>query len=82
MEIHHDLYQLLDEMSVDMDLADSFQRASLQPPITHESLSELDIARIVNNPDDAQRVTVSSVSRQYGKALTELDTRLLDRYRI
>ena len=50
MEIHHDLYQLLDEMSVDMDLADSFQRASLQPPITHESLSELDIARIVNNP--------------------------------
>lgn len=52
MEVLYDLYQLLDELSglQDIDLVDSFQRASLQAPITHESLSELDIPRIINNP--------------------------------
>lgn len=52
MEIQYDLYQLLEQVTGEhtMDLVDSFDRASDFPPITHESLAELDIARIINNP--------------------------------
>lgn len=38
--------------------------------------------RILNNPDDAVAVTVSSVSRRYDKPLSELDSRLLDPFRL
>jgi len=51
-EITYDIYQyILDMMEpggVDASLA--FERASLQPPITPESLAELDMPRIINNP--------------------------------
>lgn len=51
MEIYHDLLQILEEVAPDeSDLVHPFQVASLVPPITHESLGELDIARIINNP--------------------------------
>jgi len=36
--------------SEDGDLASAFGKAALDPPITHQSLRELDIARIINNP--------------------------------
>ncbi len=39
-------------------------------------------SRILNNPDDATVVTVSSVSRRYDRSLSALDMRLLDPYRI
>ena len=52
MDIEHRLYELLEQTTAhqDVDLVDSYMRASMQPPITHESLSELDITRIINNP--------------------------------
>ncbi|GAB7342098.1 hypothetical protein MBLNU457_g0374t1 [Dothideomycetes sp. NU457] len=52
MEIQEQLWQLLDQTPThqDLDLVSSYMNASLQPPITHESLSELDISRIINNP--------------------------------
>jgi len=52
MEIQQQLWQLLDQTPThqDLDLVSSYMNASLQPPITHESLSELDISRIINNP--------------------------------
>lgn len=48
----HELLMILDELPshVDVDLAYSFQAADLHPPVTHQSLAELDVARIINNP--------------------------------
>lgn len=39
-------------------------------------------ARVINNPDDADTITVSSVTRRYRAALTALDMRLLDTFRV
>ena len=52
MDVEHQLYQLLDQTAdaQDVDLVDPYMKASMQPPITHESLSELDVARIIQNP--------------------------------
>lgn len=52
MDLTHHLYQLLEQVSCadDVDLVDVYTRASLLPPVTHDSLSELDIVRIINNP--------------------------------
>lgn len=52
MDVEHALYDLLDQSPAvdDVDLVEPYMRAAMQPPITHESLSELDIARIINNP--------------------------------
>jgi len=51
-DVMHALYQLLDQLpgSQDVDLVDSFQRASLLPPITQESLAELEVHRVRSNP--------------------------------
>lgn len=51
-EIQYDLYTFLEQNTgpANVDLVEPFDRASELPPITHESLSELDIGRIVNNP--------------------------------
>lgn len=52
MEVLHHLYQLLDQVTGpdNIDLVDPFERSSLLPPVTNDSLAELDIARIINNP--------------------------------
>lgn len=46
------LYQLLEQLpnTEDVDLVDPYQRAALLPPITQESLAELDVVRIIANP--------------------------------
>ncbi|GAB7361440.1 hypothetical protein MBLNU230_g1496t1 [Neophaeotheca triangularis] len=47
------IYQILDDRipaSRGLDMSLSFERASLEPPITTGSLGELDMQRIVNNP--------------------------------
>lgn len=51
-EILYDIYQyLMESMEPDgLDVSFAFERASLQPPITPESLAELDMVRIINNP--------------------------------
>ena len=52
MDIQHHLCELLDQLpgSPAEDLVDAYTKASSHPPVTYESLSELDITRIVNNP--------------------------------
>lgn len=51
MDITHHLYRLLDQVDAPgVDLVDVYQQASMLPPVTHDSLSELDIIRIINNP--------------------------------
>ncbi|KAG8631804.1 hypothetical protein KVT40_000944 [Elsinoe batatas] len=52
MEIEFKLHQLLEVEtgSEDGDYVTAFAKAARHPPITHDSLSELDISRIINNP--------------------------------
>lgn len=52
VDIDNQLVQLLEAevTSDDADMSVSYSKASLVPPITAESLGELDIARIINNP--------------------------------
>ncbi|KAF2153044.1 Tcp11-domain-containing protein [Myriangium duriaei CBS 260.36] len=52
VEIESQLLQLLEQVSSaeDADMSISYSKASSNPPITSDSLSELDIARIINNP--------------------------------
>ena len=47
-EIYNYILELMEPNGVDTSL--SFERASLNPPITAESLAELDMQRIINNP--------------------------------
>ena len=50
-EASHDVYQVMQLIGfAGRELADSFTFASEQPPITPESLAELDMPRIINNP--------------------------------
>lgn len=48
----HELLLMLDELPghEEVDLGYSFQQADLHPPVTHQSLAELDVSRIINNP--------------------------------
>lgn len=52
MDIFNDLLLQLEQLSghEPQDLVRIYENAALLPPITHESLAELDIARIINNP--------------------------------
>lgn len=52
MDVMHSLYHLLEELPgpEDEDLVSPYQRAALLPPITQESLAELEVTRIVGNP--------------------------------
>ncbi|GAB7355013.1 hypothetical protein MBLNU459_g5619t1 [Dothideomycetes sp. NU459] len=52
MDYLHAVFLLLEQIPAheDVDLVYCFDRAGLYPPITHESLAELDVARIINNP--------------------------------
>lgn len=52
MDIMHSIYNLLEQLPgpEDVDLVDPYQRAALLPPITQESLAELEVTRIVSNP--------------------------------
>ncbi|TKX18683.1 hypothetical protein C1H76_9473 [Elsinoe australis] len=52
LEIEHQLCQLLEQETgpEEGDFVTAFAKASRHPPITYESLSELDISRIINNP--------------------------------
>ncbi|KAF4551673.1 SOK1-like protein 1 [Elsinoe fawcettii] len=52
MEIEFKLAEMLEVEtgSEDGDYVAAFAKASRHPPITHDSLSELDISRIINNP--------------------------------
>ena len=47
-DIYNYIIELMDPHGIDTSLC--FEQASLQPPITTESLAELDIPRIINNP--------------------------------
>ncbi|WPH01915.1 Tcp11-domain-containing protein [Acrodontium crateriforme] len=51
-DIMYDIYQYIIELMEPngIDTSVCFEQASLQPPITIESLAELDIPRIINNP--------------------------------
>lgn len=49
-DILYDIYRMLEEMMEDIDVSFCFERAAEVPPITLDSLSELDMARIINNP--------------------------------
>ena len=51
MDVRYSLYSLLEQLPglEDVDLVDSYQRAALLPPITQDSLAELEVTRIVGN---------------------------------
>ncbi|KAL1302632.1 hypothetical protein AAFC00_003003 [Neodothiora populina] len=51
-EIMYSLYRLLEQLPApeDVDLVDLYQRAAPLPPITQDSLAELEVTRIVSNP--------------------------------
>lgn len=52
LEIRHAIFELLDELpeTAAVDLVTPYQRAAMLPPVTQDSLCELDVGRIINNP--------------------------------
>ncbi|KAG9656972.1 Tcp11-domain-containing protein, partial [Aureobasidium melanogenum] len=52
LEIRHAIFELLEELpeTATVDLITPYQRAAMLPPVTQESLCELDVGRIINNP--------------------------------
>lgn len=50
MDIKHSVFNLLEQLPSHEDLVSPFQMASDLPPITPESLAELEMSRIINNP--------------------------------
>lgn len=52
LEIRNAIFELLDELpeTADVDLVTPYQRAAMLPPVTQDSLCELDVGRIINNP--------------------------------
>ncbi|KAH0364092.1 Tcp11-domain-containing protein, partial [Aureobasidium melanogenum] len=52
LEIRHAIFELLEELpeTAAVDLITPYQRAAMLPPVTQESLCELDVGRIINNP--------------------------------
>ncbi|KAI5264305.1 hypothetical protein E4T47_08821 [Aureobasidium subglaciale] len=51
-ELRHHILELLDELPATcaIDFATPYQRAAMLPPVTQDSLCELDVGRIINNP--------------------------------
>ncbi|CAD0108879.1 unnamed protein product [Aureobasidium uvarum] len=52
LEMRHAIFELLDELpeTAAIDLVTPYQRAAMLPPVTQDSLCELDVGRIINNP--------------------------------
>jgi hypothetical protein len=48
-QLRHAIFEILDSMP-DEDLLVFYQKAPMIPPVTQESLGELDVGRIINNP--------------------------------
>ncbi|KAH0294270.1 hypothetical protein M436DRAFT_46218 [Aureobasidium namibiae CBS 147.97] len=52
LEIRHAIFEMLDELPqcASTDLVTPYQKAATLPPVTQDSLCELDVGRIINNP--------------------------------
>jgi hypothetical protein len=52
LEIRNTIFEMLDELpeTAAVDLVTPYQKAAMLPPVTQDSLCELDVGRIINNP--------------------------------